>query len=223
MDSKVKLEVGQTVELEMKNGGIILNYPSNIEALDRSSIQVATPMWAGRPVVLATGQRLTVYFRLDRKAWSFASEVIGKQQGREKPVTVLKQPKLIQEIGQQRYFPLDVQMTPDRLFILDERMGATKVNNVVIRRISGSEITLSSPDSLDVGANIKLEFKLPNRQTPIIAMGQVMSVRPERVQGQFVFNMNVILVRVSYADREAIIHHVLQGQAAAVRQQKFTG
>ncbi|OGO39684.1 MAG: hypothetical protein A2Z04_07350 [Chloroflexi bacterium RBG_16_57_9] len=223
MDSKVKLEVGQAVELEMKNGGIILNYPSNIEALDRSSIQVATPIWAGRPVALPTGQRVTVYFRLDRKAWSFESEVVGKQQGREKPVTVLKQPKLIQEIGQRRYFPLDVQITPARLSILDDRVGATMGYKAVIRRIGGSEVTLSSVDSLDVGTNIKFELNLPNGQTNIKAMGQVMSVRPERVQGDFVFNMRVILVRISLADREALVRYILQGQATAVRQQKLTG
>lgn len=223
MDSKVKLEVGQAVEMEMKNGGIILNYPSKIEALDRSSLQVATPMWAGRPVALATGQPVTVYFRLDRKAWSFTSEVVGKRQGQEKPVTVLKQPKLIQEIGQRRYFPLDVQITPGRLSILDDRVGATTSNKAVIRRISGSEVTLSSPDSLDVGTNIKIEINLPNSQTPIKAMGQVMSVRPERVQGEFVFNMRVILVRISLPDREVIIRYVLQGQSAALRQQKLTG
>ncbi len=222
MESNVKLKIGQPVELEMKNGDVILTYPSRIEALDQSTVQVATPLWGGRPVALADGQRVTVYFRADSQAWSFASEIVGKQHSREKPMIMLRRPGLIQGIGQRRYFPLDVQITPRRLSVLDDRTSAVTGFKAVIRRISGSELVLVAAAPLDVGTNLKFEFDLPNIQVTIKAMGQVTSTRAERSLGTFMFHITVGFVRISMADREAIVRYVLQNQAETLRQQRVT-
>ena len=100
-----------------------------------------------------------------------------------------------------------------RLDLYYTRLPSTDEQRTVTKNISGGGICLIAGEDLQPGDQLQIAMKLPDRETPVHFIGQVVWSEPYevigRTQRQRAAEIGIKFVEISPQDRETVMRYVI--------------
>lgn len=202
------IKINQKIYIELVNKDTREYLPSRIEEINARFFAIAMPMRKGALLPLQPGERVHIRFIHKTSCYGFTSIVAGRKRD-PIPLLIIGRPEKVTAAEQRRSHVRVTATLPLRIYILEDNSARSMEASTV--NLSAGGILLASETLLEVGREMVVELKLPDRE-PVVCKAKAVRTYMENAQDGVRGRMAVQFENIEEKMRDHIARFVFTKQ-----------